>query len=477
MLQWSWSLLSPSYAMTRFSLEPLSASDWHTWRAFRLRHRSEPRHQFADHVRTEARRLARKGNRWRRRIMATTERSEGGGEGEDRVRDGLSARALRYAARDRVRAEWVRRGIWRAEFEAWMGEEQSTSADVISLGWNKRRIGEKTARAVDAEATGSRAGAPSSSTPAAIFAWELGQETARIERWHAGEVLGDCSDREADEAYRVVRRQWEARGIWLPGWTGRPGRRWGHEIPVEEWYRYNNNMAHVERAPERGAFRGLMRRYRERGRGRRVRWVDEPEVYLGLGGAMGLAGAGIFDTGSEDGTEMRDSNGDDSFEESESSCSANGGLERATLGPRTWQRTMAWLQHFAEKANFRSVSDENCGMIQGDWDNVEGFGGLSDGGSRKEQQDDGGTLEKNIEQQGVAEKPQPTSRKESGKADVWNPPICLGSNCQAHTVSWWQHDEEGKSWCEHEMPGVFPGDQMLYRDYGQASLQPDQKFL
>jgi hypothetical protein len=179
---------------------------------------------------------------------------------------------LLRAARGQVRAGWSQQGIWRDGFEGWMGRLARRGGGIggNSLGMEDAGVSSKRGRAGRVRAN-AKARASVRAPPAGMFAWEVEREEERI-RQRCRAQQGECGrGGETNEAYWTVRRRWEERHIWFPGWTAWPGRRWGHEISVEEWYRYasvGEDQAGYEIMESgigaaRGAIKGPMQRYRQ----------------------------------------------------------------------------------------------------------------------------------------------------------------------------------------------------------------------
>ncbi|KAI0170183.1 hypothetical protein BJ166DRAFT_621905 [Pestalotiopsis sp. NC0098] len=242
--------------MTRFALGRLEDEEWAKWRSFRNRHRSCPIYQFYDLAGLEADRLDKEST--------DIVEEEPISDDEDEW-DGIDIDPVLRRARLRIKRVWQELGIWGPHFEHLItgGADSNTE----SSSWVLPPEHE------------SRVEVFHRSRPINIF---------RHQVLNAGKMLldemptkrgryaaGDFSDIKP-VAYRLVRNQWEERGIWLDCWGELPGNLWGHEIPTEQWYSGTDpREKQFQCLPRAEGKRNIMTSYRRRLRKiqRRVRWA------------------------------------------------------------------------------------------------------------------------------------------------------------------------------------------------------------
>lgn len=391
--------------MTRFALGQLGAEEWAKWRSFRNRHRSCPIYQFYDLAGLEADRLDKEST------DIVEEEPISDDEDEDELDERDIDPVLRRA-RLCIKRAWQELGIWGPHFEHLITGGAGTSP-------------EKSSWVLPPEHE-SRVEVFHRSRPINLF---------RHQVLNAGKMLlnemptrrGRYSAREFSDikpvAYRLVRGQWEERGIWLDCWGELPGNLWGHEIPTEQWYSNTDSRERqFQCLPRAEGKRNIMTSYRRRLRKiqRRVRWAP--------------AGDGLdVDCQNEDDTSSSSSGSTDSCESLVTRVSNV-----------SWKLHVDTMQR-QERLAFQ-VSRAVLVAEESEMQTMQGLPALDF------------ELEKLPEP--MLEREVKSLVEESAKEHQIA--MCLGSDCVVHDSV--LEDRVAETFSNARMPGIFPGDLEQYID-------------
>lgn len=231
-------------------------------------------------------------------------------------------------------------------------------------------------------------------------------------------AAGDFSDIRP-VAYRLVRSQWEERGIWLDCWGELPGALWGHEIPTEQWYSDAAPGEWQSRSlPMAEGKRNTMSTYRRRLRKikRRVRWATV-----------------------DNGLELDCQNGDDT-----SSSSSTDSCESLV----TRASDLSWKLHvdIMQKQERLAFQVSRAVLVAEDSDSEMQTPGWP-------------VLDSELEKQA-----QPLVECEVKSlvevTEDHDAPMCLGSDCVIHDLV--LEDRDAETFAKARMPGIFPGDLEQY---------------
>lgn len=391
--------------MTRFALGQLGDEEWAKWRSFRNRHRSCPIYQFYDLAGLEADRLDKESTDNTEEEPVTDD--------EDELDERDSDPVLRRA-RLRIKRVWQELGIWGPHFEHLMtgGADSNTE----SSSWVLPPEHE------------SRVEVFHRSRPINLFRYQvlnagkmlLDEMPTRRGRYMS--AARDFSDIKP-VAYRLVRGQWEERGIWLDCWGEFPGNLWGHEIPTEQWYSDTDaGDRQFQCLPRAEGKRNIMASYRRRLRKiqRRVRWAS---------GADDLD----VDCQNEDDTSSSSSSSTDSCESLVTRVS--------NLSWKLHVDTMQRQERLAFQVSRAVLTAEESEM-----QTMQGLPALDS------------ELEKLPEP--VLECEVKSLVEESAREH--QTPMCLGSDCVVHDSV--LEDRVAKTFSNARMPGIFPGNLEQYID-------------
>ncbi|KAK6200748.1 hypothetical protein LQW54_009552 [Pestalotiopsis sp. IQ-011] len=231
-------------------------------------------------------------------------------------------------------------------------------------------------------------------------------------------AAGDFSDIRP-VAYRLVRSQWEERGIWLDCWGELPGGLWGHEIPTEQWYRDAAPGERQSQSLPRTEGKGnIMATYRRRLRNikRRVRWAP-------------VEGGLDVDLISED---------DASNSSSTDSCESL--VTRAS--------DLSWKVHvnMMQRQEMMAFQVSRAELIAEESD-IQTMQGLP-------------ALDSELEKQAQPLVECEVKSLVEEVAEDHDAPMCLGSDCVVHDLV--LEDRDAETFAKVRMPGIFPGDLEQY---------------
>ncbi|ETS73172.1 hypothetical protein PFICI_15117 [Pestalotiopsis fici W106-1] len=244
--------------MTKFALGQLGPGDWKKWRNFRNKHRSRPAYQFNDLVELEANRLGVNKSK-----LKSGHGFNGSSAGE--------ADSFLLQARLYVKKGWQEMGIWGPHFESFMQDGDTEDAE-----HDRGPCYSSWALPLENEL---RMDIFNKSRPIHVFRHEvtvaekmlLNELPVRL-----GTVVAKDLLTIKPIAYRLVRSQWEDRGIWIDCWGQLPGNLWAHEIATEYWYSDRPLQTMQCRImPREKTTKNIMESYRRRMRKirRRVHWA------------------------------------------------------------------------------------------------------------------------------------------------------------------------------------------------------------